>query len=99
MVAAEDADADDRDRNWFLGWQEKFSMAGCREEIVNVNEGKSIWRACALEMLVGRAAPLKRAPGLKPVFFRCDVRGPGRAALPGRGNRSRRQVKSTPGVR
>jgi hypothetical protein len=43
MVAAEDADADDRDRNWFLGWQEKFSMAGCREEIVNVNEGKSIW--------------------------------------------------------
>jgi hypothetical protein len=26
-----------------LNWQQKFSMAGCRKQIVNVNRPKSIW--------------------------------------------------------
>jgi uncharacterized protein (DUF486 family) len=42
MIASENAHAHHRDRNRILRWQEKFSMAGCRKGIVNVNRRKSI---------------------------------------------------------
>ncbi len=43
MIAPKDAHADHGDGDRVLRWQRKFSMAGCRNEIVNVNQGKSIW--------------------------------------------------------
>jgi len=43
MIASKDAHADDGDGNRSLQWQERFSMAGCRKEIVNVRDRKSIW--------------------------------------------------------
>jgi hypothetical protein len=42
MIASEDAHAHYRDRDRIVRWQEKFSMAGCRKEIVNAKQGKSI---------------------------------------------------------
>jgi hypothetical protein len=42
MIAPKDAHADHGDGNRILRWQEKFSMAGCRKQIVNVSQGKSI---------------------------------------------------------
>jgi hypothetical protein len=42
MIASEDAHAHHGDGNRILRWQKKFSRAGCRKEIVNVNRGKSI---------------------------------------------------------
>jgi hypothetical protein len=43
MIASKDAHADYGDGDRTLRWQKKFSMAGCRKQIVNVNPGKSIW--------------------------------------------------------
>jgi hypothetical protein len=43
MVASENAHAHDGDGDRTLRWQEKFSMAGCRKQIVNGIPGKSIW--------------------------------------------------------
>jgi hypothetical protein len=43
MIASKNAYADHNDGNRILRWQKKFSRAGCRKEIVNVNQGKSIW--------------------------------------------------------
>jgi hypothetical protein len=42
MIASKDAHAHHGDGDRTLRWQEKFSMAGCRKEIVNGNQGKSI---------------------------------------------------------
>jgi hypothetical protein len=42
MIASKDAHANHGDGNRALRWQEKFSMAGCRKEIVNGKRGKSI---------------------------------------------------------
>jgi hypothetical protein len=42
MIASENTDADYRDRYRILNRQVKFSMAGCRNEIVNGIGGKSI---------------------------------------------------------
>jgi hypothetical protein len=42
MIAPKDAHANHGDGNRILRWQKKFSKAGCRKEIVNVNQGKSI---------------------------------------------------------
>ncbi len=43
MIASENAHAHDGDGDRTLRWQEKFSMAGCRKQIVNGIPGKSIW--------------------------------------------------------
>ncbi len=40
MIASKDAHAHHGDGNRTWRWQEKFSMAGCRKEIVNGNRGK-----------------------------------------------------------
>ena len=42
MIASKDTHAHHDDGNRILRWQKKFSRAGCRKEIVNVNRGKSI---------------------------------------------------------
>ena len=43
MIAPENAHPHDSDGSRILRWQEKFSLAGCRKQIVNVAAGKSIW--------------------------------------------------------
>src|SRR5208282_1853845 len=45
VVASEDACAHYHDGSRSLRWQGKISMAGCRKEIVNGNDIKSIWIA------------------------------------------------------
>ncbi len=40
MIASENAYAHHSDGNRILRWQEEFSMAGCRKEIVNANRMK-----------------------------------------------------------
>ena len=42
MIASKNTHTHHGDGNRILRWQEKFSMAGCRKEIVNGNQGKSI---------------------------------------------------------
>jgi hypothetical protein len=43
VIAPKNAHAHDGDRDRILNWQQKFSMAGCRKQIVNVIRPKSIW--------------------------------------------------------
>ena len=61
MVASENAHAHDGDGDRTLRWQEKFSMAGCRKQIVNGIPGKSIWISAGCRRAVDRFGSSRRA--------------------------------------
>ena len=75
MVASENAHAHDGDGDRTVRWQEKFSMAGCRKQIVNGIPGKSIWISRSAQAPWTRSyagmQPVQRDFGVRHGFSSC----------------------------